>query len=84
MTKNELILKLQELPDDIEIRIVDYKLNVAVAEEGGEEAGIYDEFDVVMFAGTDEYPLDEEERFAAIVFHNPDIILDDEYEVHLN
>jgi len=77
MNKEELIGALSKLPAGIDIRIVDWKLNsIIYFEEGESGAGLYDEFDLVLFDEDMNVGM-EEAPFAALVFHNPDIIVSD-------
>jgi hypothetical protein len=78
MLKEELIDKLSALPDGIEIRIVDYKLNYLEFIEYDRTAGIYDEFEVVLFDNEMNTDLEEGDEFAALIFHNPDLVIDDD------
>lgn len=79
MKKEELIKKLQELPDDIDVNLFDYRMNLHDDHGDGSHKGIYSEFDIEVIK------LDEEDRkyledlrdtklvpWAAISFSNDD------------
>ena len=74
MTTQELINALIQIPGNPEIMIVDTKYNVITAEETGETAGIYEEFDVVYFEE------DPDDKYIALMFINPEIGYFDNYE----
>lgn len=87
MIKEELIEKLSALPEGIEIRIVDYKLNYLEFVESERTAGIYDEFEVVLFDHEMNADLEDGDEFAALIFHNSDLFIsddDDDYTVFMN
>ena len=73
MTKESLIALLNELPAGTPVKIVNWKLNLAYEPEYGDgDLGVYDEYDLAYFDKELDVP------FAAIVFDDPDIDLDDE------
>lgn len=73
MTKESLIERLNELPPGTEVKIVNWKLNLSYEPEYYEgDLGVYEEYDLAYFDQNVETP------FAAIVFDDPDIVMDDE------
>ena len=68
MKKEQLIQKLQELPDGIEVCVYDFKLNIQEASGDGSGAGIYPNFDIELF--TKEDVAEDSEPFAALVIDN--------------
>jgi hypothetical protein len=84
MIKEELINALQQLPDGMEVKVVNYKQNYLSAFYDEEPEGVYIDFEIVVF---DEELNDDPdvEPFAAIVFDDPDIVIeDDEMELRKN
>lgn len=73
MTKESLIALLNELPDGTQVKIVNWKLNLVYEPEDREgDLGVYDDYELAYF------DKDVSPPFAAIVFDDPDIDLDDE------
>ncbi len=75
MKKEELIKKLQELPDGIEVCIFDWKLSAQEADGEPSSTGIYPKFDIEIMAN--EYLENGKEPFALLSFENLHIDLDE-------
>lgn len=76
MIKEDLIKKLQELPDGIEICVFDWKRNFLESDGDGTSAGIYQHFDIEVL--TEDQIIDGIQPFAVISFENTFVDIEQE------
>lgn len=81
MKKEALIAKLQELPEGLEIRVLDYRKNLNESNDEWCDSGVYELSDVEVLGGTDDnHPEGSETTvpFISLSFTNDDYSEDGE------
>lgn len=73
MKNFELIAKLQSLPPELDVALVDVRLNYSMQDPGGDIVpGVYDQIEVA------QQNYEDGSHWISILFVNPMVIIDDE------